>query len=190
MPALRLRNAALFGVLVVLLASTSALAVVTISKTSGSHDPTYHGDWIPAYTSGRWIINDHGETRFTLTALRPTDLRCLDEHEQDAEQRCEFERVLVLDTPASWTLQPIRTSERWSGHPKFQNGELWAIVSHLLAPEGAPVECTSETGRVTNHTRFVTEDGSIFCKAQFRSSVEDPRLTIHVGNARYEVAAP
>lgn len=172
-----------------LLIAAITLSALSLTRASGSHQEQYLGDNISAFIDGRWIINEHGETRFTLTALRPTDLRCLDQHEQDVERKCEFERVLVLDTPASWTFQPIRTSERWSSHPKFENGELWAIMSHLLAPDGAPVQCTSEEGRVTGYSRTVSDDGSIWCKAQFRSSVEDPKLTIRVGNARYEVTA-
>ena len=175
---------------VALMVAAIALSALSLTRASGSHEERYQGDWINAYSSGRWVINEHGETRFTLTALRPTDLRCLDEHQEEAEQKCEFERVTVLDTPASWTLQPIRPSERWSNHPQFENGELWAIMSHVLAPQGARVECTSEEGRVTGYSRTVSDDGSIWCKAQFRNSVEDPRLTISVGNARYEVTAP
>ena len=176
--------------LFILAVTAIALSAVTLARISGSHEERYQGDWINAFSSGRWVINEHGETRFTLTALRPTDLRCLDEHQDEAEQNCEFERVTVLDTPASWILQPIRPSERWGSRPSFENGELWVVVSHVLAPERTPVECTSEEGKVTSYSRTVSDDGSIWCKAQFKRSVDDPRLTIRVGNATYEATAP
>lgn len=89
-----------------------------------------------------------------------------------------------------WTLQTIRTTERGSVHHKLPRARVVGDRFALASSQGATVEHTSETGRVTIQTRFVTDFGSILRKDQFRSSAEDSRLTIGVANAHYDVAAP
>lgn len=177
--------------IVALASSLITISIVHLAPAAHGDDETrYEGDSINAFASSRWYLNDAGETRFALTALRPTDLRCLSEHGDEAADKCSFERITVFETSSNWELRPLRHSPSWTTHPKFQNGELHAIMDHMLAPQGTPVTCTSGEGRVTGYSRTVSADGSVWCKAQFRRSVEDPRLTIRVGNAQVEVGAP
>lgn len=178
---------AAFGALA---AAIIALLAFNLTQISGSHESQNQGDEIRAFASGRWTIDEHGDTRFILTALRPVDLRCLSDHPVDAEAECDFEREIVLDTPAPWTFSPMRHHPSHSNRPSFENGLLWAVVEHMLAPTGAPVECTSEEGNVVGHTRSVPSGGTVWCKVQFRPSAEEPQLVISVGNASIEVHAP
>ncbi|GEM_PF-2153849 len=183
----RLFTLAIFGTMA---AAIVALLALNLTQAVGNHESEYQGDEINAFASGRWTIDEHGDTRFILTALRPVDLRCIAGHPTDAVSECDFEREVVLDTPSPWTLQPMRLHPRHSNRPSFENGLLWAVVEHTLAPTGASVECTSNQGTIVGHTKSVHSDGTIWCKAQFGRSAEDPQLVIRVGNASIEVHAP
>ncbi len=167
-----------------------------------NRDSQYLGDCLPADVSGRWYINESGESRFALFARRPTNPRCNtlpDQHEEwqrylnqtSGRDRplvldCNFEWHHLLDSAAPFDLQPLFLSSRFrSSH---EDGVLWIVLSHAHEPKGAPVECTSEFGRVISQSTSVSDDGTIFCKV--RTDDPEATLTIRVGNARLEIGLP